>query len=89
MPLRVTAPGDPSPRSGSKAARPETAVRSTSMGWARSIARTISITGSGTDRAARSSDPKSSSSARVGSSPRSSRYAVSSKVECPARSWIE
>ena len=89
MPFLSVASGDLSSASSSKAASAETAVLSTSMGWAALTVAMRSRISSGNFRAAFNSLSNSSSWLCVGNSPRSSRYDVSSNVECRARSWIE
>ena len=86
MPLRRVASSALSPVSGSNAASAETAVRSTSIGCESFTARMTSKIASGSVRACFNAASKPSSSVRVGSAPCSSRYAVSSKEECRARS---
>jgi hypothetical protein len=89
MPLRTVAGRDVSAVSGSNAASADTAVRSTSMGCAVLMPAMMSSTGAGSWRALLSSAVKRSNCACVGSSPYSSKYVVSSKVEFLARSWME
>ena len=72
-PLRSVASGELSAASGSNAASADTAVRSTSIGCAPCTVRMMSRMPAGSARAAFSSASNASSSARVGSSPFSSR----------------
>jgi hypothetical protein len=73
MPLRTIASGELSATSGSKAASADTAVRSTSIGWAALTMRINSRISAGSVRAAFDCAVKPSSCPRDGSSPRSSR----------------
>ena len=86
--LRSLASGDRSPLSGSNMDRAETAVRSTSMGWAPGGASPIkSITWEGSRISPTRRARKVFSSLRLGSLPYQDRKTTSSKVVFSARSW--